>query len=171
MFFLSLFLILGNNGRVVIFFFSKIDWGEGWDSLENHMCHKLRNFATKSIIKHFPKFSFYFIIIWWNFNHTWLTRYVDACNLWNCKYIYIYKEKNWCNSIIWSQNAKKPLVEHLFTTFLNFIIIGWEFTHTWLTTYVDACNLQNWKGIKRKKNLMQLCDLATKCHIMLGDPR
>jgi len=43
--------------------------------------------------------------------------------------------------------VSKPLAKHLPTTFFDFIIIGWNFTHTWLTTYVDACNLQNWKKI------------------------
>jgi len=51
--------------------------------------------------------------------------------------------------------VRKPLAKHLSTTFFDFIIIWWTFTHTWLTTYVDSCNLQNWK-----KKLMHLCNLV-----------
>jgi hypothetical protein len=43
------------------------------------------------------------------------------------------------------RSVKKPLAKHLLATFFEFIIIGWNFTHTRLTTYVDAYNLQTWK--------------------------
>jgi hypothetical protein len=40
-----------------------------------------------------------------------------------------------------------PLAKLLHTTFYLFIMNGWNFAHTWLITYVDAYNLQNWKKI------------------------
>jgi hypothetical protein len=40
----------------------------------------------------------------------------------------------------------------------------------WPITYVDPCNLQNWKNIYKKKKLMQLCNFITKCHKMQGNP-
>jgi hypothetical protein len=58
------------------------------------------------------------LIIGRKFTHTWLTTYVDVCNLQKWK-----KKKN--TSVIWSQNNKKRVQ----------------------ITYVNVCNLQKWKKI------------------------
>ncbi len=147
---------MGEGGKVEIHWkvTCVINFGISWQSVK------------KSILEHFPKFLTYFIIICWNFNHKWLTTYVDACNLQNWKKL--YKEKNWCNFVIWSQNAKKPLAKHLFTIFLNYY--NWVKFHPHMTNQICRClQFKKSKRKKKEKKLMQLYNLDRKCH-MLGNP-